>query len=40
MTAISQGARTGQVGDGKIVVIDMEQCIRIRTGETGGEAIG
>jgi len=38
--AITQGARTGQVGDGKIVVIDMEQCIRIRTGETGGEAIG
>jgi len=38
--AITNGARTGEVGDGKIFVLDLEQCIRIRTGETGGEAIG
>ena len=38
--AITQGARTGQIGDGKIFVIDMADCIRIRTGETGGIAIG
>ena len=38
--AITTGARTGNVGDGKIFVVDLEQCIRIRTGETGGEAIG
>lgn len=38
--AISGGARTGQVGDGKIFVLDMEECYRIRTGEKGGEAIG
>jgi nitrogen regulatory protein P-II 1 len=38
--AIQEGARTGQVGDGKIFVLDLEQSIRIRTGETGGKAIG
>ena len=38
--AITQGARTGQVGDGKIFIVNMEECIRIRTGETGGTAIG
>ncbi|MEI8351625.1 MAG: P-II family nitrogen regulator [bacterium] len=38
--AISGGARTGQVGDGKIFVLNMEECYRIRTGETGGAAIG
>lgn len=38
--AISGGARTGQVGDGKIFVLNMEECFRIRTGEKGGEAIG
>lgn len=38
--AITRGARTGQVGDGKIFVLDLEECIRIRTGETGGVAIG
>lgn len=38
--AIVQGARTGQVGDGKIFVLDLPQCIRIRTGETDGVAIG
>jgi nitrogen regulatory protein P-II 1 len=38
--AITGGARTGQVGDGKIFVMNLEECIRIRTGETGGIAIG
>lgn len=38
--AIIKGARTGKIGDGKIFVHDLEQCIRIRTGETGEEAIG
>lgn len=40
MEAIVQGARTGRIGDGKILVLDIEKCIRIRTGETGIEAIG
>ncbi len=31
---------TGQVGDGKIFVLNMEDCVRIRTGERGGQAIG
>lgn len=38
--AIKGGARTGEVGDGKIFVLNLEECIRIRTGETGREAIG
>jgi len=38
--AIVKGARTGRIGDGKILVLDLPECIRIRTGETGGEAIG
>jgi nitrogen regulatory protein P-II 1 len=38
--AIIEGARTGKIGDGKIFVIDLGECIRIRTGETGCEAIG
>lgn len=38
--AVVRGARTGEVGDGKIFVLDLKDCIRIRTGETGGEAIG
>ena len=38
--AIIKGARTGVIGDGKIFVMDLVDCIRIRTGETGGEAIG
>ncbi|MEI6892046.1 MAG: P-II family nitrogen regulator [Pontiella sp.] len=38
--AIIAGARTGNIGDGKIFVMDLEECIRIRTGETGPEAIG
>ena len=38
--AIIAGARTGNIGDGKIFVMPMDDCIRIRTEETGTEAIG
>ena len=38
--AINAGARSGQVGDGKIFVLDLNECIRISNGETGGDAIG
>jgi nitrogen regulatory protein P-II 1 len=38
--AIIQGGRTGHVGDGKIFVLNLDEVIRIRTGETGGPAIG
>ena len=38
--AIIEGAKTGQIGDGKIFVLDLVECIRIRTGERGNEAIG
>ena len=38
--AIIQGARTGEIGDGKILVLDLPECIRIRTGERGSAAIG
>ena len=38
--AIIEGARTGNIGDGKIFVMPIEECIRIRTGEKGHEAIG
>ena len=37
--AIRNGAYTGKIGDGKIFVIDVENAIRIRTGETGEEAL-
>ena len=37
--AIEQAARTGKIGDGKVFVFDLEQVIRIRTGETGKEAL-
>jgi nitrogen regulatory protein P-II 2 len=37
--AITNTARTGSIGDGKIFVVDLEQAIRIRTGETGAEAV-
>ena len=36
---IAEAARTGEVGDGKIFVIDIEQAVRIRTGERGPETI-
>ena len=38
--AIMKGAHTGELGDGKIFVLPLEECHRIRTGETGVEAIG
>jgi nitrogen regulatory protein P-II 1 len=38
--AIIKGARSGNIGDGKIFILDLPECIRIRTGETGSEAIG
>ena len=38
--AIIAGARTGQIGDGKIFVLELPRCVRIRTGEEGHEAIG
>jgi nitrogen regulatory protein P-II 1 len=38
--AIVEGAKTGQIGDGKIFVLDLAECIRIRTDERGGKAIG
>lgn len=40
INAIIKGARTGEIGDGKIFVIDLAECIRIRSGETGNVAIG
>src|SRR5208283_3484146 len=38
--AIINGARTGKIGDGKIFILDLPRCIRIRTGEEGQQAIG
>lgn len=38
--AIIAGAKTGRIGDGKIFVVQLDQCIRIRTEEKGKEAIG
>ncbi|MCX5696312.1 MAG: P-II family nitrogen regulator [Candidatus Omnitrophica bacterium] len=38
--AIVKGAKTGETGDGKIFVLDLKECIRIRTEERGGVAIG
>jgi nitrogen regulatory protein P-II 1 len=38
--AIIRGARSGEIGDGKIFVLPIEEAIRIRTGETGSVAIG
>jgi nitrogen regulatory protein P-II 2 len=37
--ALEKSARTGKIGDGKIFVYDLEQVIRIRTGETGADAL-
>lgn len=39
VVAISKAANTGKIGDGKIFVTNLEQVIRIRTGETGEEAL-
>jgi nitrogen regulatory protein P-II 2 len=38
--AIIKGARTGSIGDGKIFVLPLERCVRIRTGQNGDDAIG
>lgn len=38
--ALVRGARSGEIGDGKIFVLTLENCIRIRSGETGPDAIG
>ena len=40
ISAIIRGAGDGEIGDGKIFVFDMNDCIRISTGERGGKAIG
>ena len=40
IAAIAKGAHTGDVGDGKIFVVDLAECIRISSGERGGVAIG
>jgi nitrogen regulatory protein P-II 1 len=37
--AILKAARTGRIGDGKIFVLDVEEAVRIRTGEKGQDAI-
>ena len=39
LEAIEQSAKTGKIGDGKIFVFPLEQVVRIRTGETGNEAV-
>ena len=38
--AINKGARTGSIGDGKIFVLDLKDCIRISSGEKGEAAVG
>ncbi|MCM8813264.1 MAG: P-II family nitrogen regulator [Candidatus Omnitrophica bacterium] len=38
--AIIKGARSGAIGDGKIFILDLPECIRIRTGEKGPAAVG
>ena len=40
LDAIMKSARTGEIGDGKIFILDLEDCVRIRTGEREGVAIG
>ncbi|REG79541.1 P-II family nitrogen regulator [Marinomonas pollencensis] len=37
--AISDAANTGKIGDGKIFIVNLEQAVRIRTGETGEDAV-
>lgn len=39
VAAITEAARTGKIGDGKVWVVSVEQVVRVRTGETGAEAI-
>jgi nitrogen regulatory protein P-II 2 len=38
--ALIAGARTGEIGDGKIFIVELAECIRVRTGEKGNDAIG
>ena len=40
INGIIEGAKTDKIGDGKIFVLDLPECIRIRTGEKGSKAIG
>ncbi len=40
LDTVIRAAHTGQVGDGKIFVLDLAECVRIRTGEIGSVAIG
>ena len=40
ISTIIDKAKTGNIGDGKIFILDLQEVVRIRTGETGGEAIG
>lgn len=40
ITAITKGAHTGSVGDGKIFVVELAECVRISSSERGGKAIG
>jgi|SRR5580658_3134992 nitrogen regulatory protein P-II 2 len=40
ISAILKAARTGKIGDGKIFILPLEECYRIRTGESGTRAIG
>lgn len=40
VSAITKAAKTGNIGDGKIFILDLKECIRIRTGEMGSWAIG
>jgi nitrogen regulatory protein P-II 1 len=37
--AITKAARTGKIGDGKIFVLDIQQAMRVRTGETNDDAL-
>ncbi len=39
VSAIEKAARTGEVGDGKVFIMDLENCVRIRTGERGESAL-
>ena len=39
IAAITKGARTGKIGDGKVFVLDLESALRVRTGETGEGAL-
>ena len=39
VAAVTQASRTGKIGDGKIFVVDLEQALRVRTGEVGDDAL-